>query len=543
MIQQCRNSTRLVIPAEAMDVPESLQINHIRNWTQFGIWGLVFYDNQPPWFALIECMHILFHRHIESAPSGLFEPLSLVEDLGGRANTQPRFKHESVKYCVSRNSVLRHLLFRDTDITDPNLSATWGKIKHRTKTRYESWPHDLDHLSKVFVDEASFHRAVSLLRSAEVEAGSAKRWTSRHLLPLGPNMLFADIGTAEKGARADRRFMRRSGEMLYLMLGRSDPDQRKRAEALLQERLLSRETPWNRLAMLIGSGNYRGTSGGSVELRTGYLPFPRLELYDYLAEDWISLLSLRGMQIEELLDPLMRVSALHLIIYLLDRASKAEGLSPRKFPPFIFDLSAARSGNEVRRMAIAQYDSHIKLPKKAIESYLDGFSQSEFWTGQSGNGLKFESAKNRLRDMFRFQGTQGRTPAAMLEDLQSDALSSNHSIWSTIASLAKGSGISTSRQGVGTWYAPDDAFLGALVLVNVQGPMELGVFVQRLYSRYRIVIGQRQALDYFGSRAAFLEPLKENERCLEDRLRTLGFLDRKSDACAFVKNPFHKVEQ
>ena len=39
-----------------------------------------------------------------------------------------------------------------------------------------------------------------------------------------------------------------------------------------------------------------------------------------------------------------------------------------------------------------------------------------------------------------------------------------------------------------------------------------------------------------------LADLKENERRMEDRLRVLGFLDRKSDDCAFVINPFHDTK-
>ena len=124
-----------------------------------------------------------------------------------------------------------------------------------------------------------------------------------------------------------------------------------------------------------------------------------------------------------------------------------------------------------------------------------------------------------------------------------DALRSNHSIWSTIATLSSGAGIAIRRRGIGTWYAPDSDLLEALVLANVQGPTELGTFLDRLYERYRIVVGPRQAVRCFSETAAYLEPLKENERRLEDRLRTLGFLDRKSDACAFVKNPFYEGNQ
>ncbi|MEA3016760.1 MAG: hypothetical protein QOI38_1482, partial [Sphingomonadales bacterium] len=45
-----------------------------------------------------------------------------------------------------------------------------------------------------------------------------------------------------------------------------------------------------------------------------------------------------------------------------------------------------------------------------------------------------------------------------------------------------------------------------------------------------------------GALPAPMADLKENERRLEERLRVLGFLDRKSDDCAFVINPFFDTE-
>lgn len=541
MIQRCTRSS-LAIPHDALDLPANLQTSTVRNWTAFSIWGLIFYDDQPPWFALIECMHIFYHLYGQDPESDLFHPPTRSDAPIFGSGSESRLMHEVVRYSVPRNTVLRHLLFRDTDITDPSVSDTWSSIQARTTKRFPKWPHSLGHLSRVFADVPSLHRAVSLLRTAEVEADSSKRWTSRHLLPLGPNMLFADIGAAEKGGNADRRFMRRNGEMLYLMLGRSEPTRRQQLSDLLKERLLAKEAPWNQLARLIGTSVDPGATDDSVDLRTGYLPHAHLELYDRLATDWISLLSLRRMQIANLLDPLMRISALHTIVYLLQRARAVELMDPSGFPPFILDLSGSSSNNPVQRMAAEQYDGHFRLPRTAIDAYLHAFASSEYWTAEAESSTKVLKARNTLQKMFLWDSASNR-PEEMLETLRTDSLRSNHSIWGTIANLARRAGMAIARPGVGTWYAPDGAFLEALVLTNVKGPTEMGVFLEHLYSRYRIVVGQRQALQCFGDDAAFLEPLKVNERRLEERLKTLGFIHRRSDACAFVVNPFHEGAQ
>jgi hypothetical protein len=100
-----------------------------------------------------------------------------------------------------------------------------------------------------------------------------------------------------------------------------------------------------------------------------------------------------------------------------------------------------------------------------------------------------------------------------------------------------------AHRRAGTWYAPNDAFLEALVLTVVRTPMEFGEFLRAIYDRYNLVVGPEEVRFAFrvttGSLPAPLADLKDNERRLEERLRVLGFLDRKSDDCAFVVNPFH----
>ena len=119
------------LPHDALDVPEGLIHPRISDWTDYGIWGLLLYDDQPPWFTLIECIHILFHRH-GTNEKNLFEPLP--RDMDGN----PR--HESVTYRVPVNLGLRHLLFRDLDtvrvatLGSPHARAQWQSFFERTKS-------------------------------------------------------------------------------------------------------------------------------------------------------------------------------------------------------------------------------------------------------------------------------------------------------------------------------------------------------------------------------------------------------------------------
>ena len=539
MIQ--KDSRRHVaLPNGALNLPGDLDISTIGNWIDYGIWGLLLYDDQPPWFTLIECMHILFHRQRISSEQ-LFNPPKL--------NPHGQLVHEFVQYEVPLNWNLRNLLFRDFG----NESGSPGSTEQcRTFVKYAEKAlglDDLSYLSEIFEDVESLHRALDLLRSTEVEAYSSKRWTSRHLLPLGPDILFADVRENKHSRTGDRRFMRRTGEILYLMLGRSSQEIRDRLSRLLQDRLLAQGTHWNQLARLIRmpQAGDSSTQETTVRFWTGYLPFPKLEVYNCLAQDWVSLLSLK-MSIEDILDPLMRLSALHQVIYMLYRAQETKGLTAKAFPPFVFDLAGSARRNPVKRLAADQYAAHVKMPREAIDAYIDTFAESFYWKAVVGTSLQARQASTILRDMFLWPKGKvandvpdpSSTPAERLANFRADALSNTtHSIWAVIANHTRGAGMVLVRPGVGTWYAPNDAFLEALVLANVKEPLELGEFLRCLFRRYRIVIGQEQAQAAFGVETMPLERLKNNEQRLEERLRILGFIDRKSDACAFVVNPFY----
>ena len=538
----------VALPHDALDLPDHLETSSIRDWTDYGIWGLLLYDEQPPWFTLIECMHILFYKE-EINKENLFEPVP------SSSHSEP--KHEATTYRVPLNLGLRYLLFRDLETPrvaahgTPDAQTQWQILAERTERSAFDLGLSFNHLQEVFEDVKSLNDALDLLRSTEVEVFSKKRWTSRHVLPLGPDMLFADV--REGTFKADRRFVRRSGEMLYLMLGRARFELRSEVEVLLRQRLLAQDTPWNQLARLIRGAGRAGDSRSepTVELSTGYLPIPWLPVYDRLAEDWKTLLALSGKPIEDLLDPLMRLSALHEIIYILDRAQTTKtGSGPDEFPPFVFELAGSARKNPVQRISLGQYGNHLMLPRQAIDAFIDLFAESDHWKAAIGTSMERGHANNTLKEMFLWEKEE--RGSARRKDLPDDTLDrfrasalkgSKRSIWATFSNQTKGAGMAVVKRGAGTWYAPNDALLEALVLANVTEPTELGLFLGCLYDRYRIVVGQEQAQRAFGPNAAIsLEQLKINEQRLEHRLRVLGFVDRKSDACAFVVNPYYEGE-
>ncbi|RWI63455.1 hypothetical protein [Mesorhizobium sp.] len=523
---------RLQLPPGAVRVPDTLNLSGVKLWCEYAIWGLLFYDDQSPWLTMVECLHICLDRQRRGLP--IFEDEEA--DAADRA-------HESVRYGTPLNHALRHLLFRDRDILQiadgpSDDRAMWKEWLDRLER--DRITIDFRYLQERFRSFRDLAHSVELLRSAEIESHTAKRWTSRHLLPLGSAMLFPDVDEANK---LDRKFMRRTGEMLYLMLNRARD--RGPLSGLISERLLTASGPWDGLAQRLAGPDL----GALVETTVGYLPLPRHSVYDQLAADWIALLELRSIPVENMLDTLERVSGLLQALYVVKRAQETIG-EDAPLPPFFLDLVGAPGGNPVRKLSIDQYKRHRTMLMDAMSRFVEDFADSENWQKVLESVAGAKEAFDLLRQRFRWAPPRPDDPHRMpsadqqLAELRAETQASRgHFIGSTFLNHVRQIGMLRAHRRAGTWYAPNDAFLEALVLTVVRSPMEFGEFLQTLHARYNIVVGPEEVRLAFrvttGSLPAPLADLKDNERRLEERLRVLGFLDRKSDDCAFVINPFY----
>ncbi|WP_289016125.1 hypothetical protein [uncultured Methylobacterium sp.] len=533
---------RVFLPHGALRPHTETQLSSVTNWCEYGVWGLTLHDGQPPWFVLIECFQILHSLAKSSTP--LFQGITLPD------GTQ---QHEHVEYTVPVNLNLRHLLFRDQEVSKIaskrsfDTQALWEELTKRTKEVDKRNSIDLKYLSSAFDDFDKFAKSLEILRSVEVESFNVSRWTSRHLLPLGPSMLFADVD--DTSLSADKRIFRRTGEMLYLMLNRSSDAIRKDLEERVRTRIVDLQHPLNNLAQTLAGPKFgESTAKKPISFSTGYLPMPHMAVYDRLAEDWCSLLWLNSVQLEILLDPLMRLSAFHQITYTIRRAwDEAGGLGEP--PPVVFDLSGSARKNPVQRLAADQYENHRVLPRRAVEHLLDRVPESDEWKEllQKSELPRKELAWTHLKERFLWpkQKTMGLATQTLEPEGQRQELlaafqsATSHTVWTFMAAHAKRAGLVLARQKAGTWYSPSESFLEALVLANVTTPLEFGRFLDRLRKRYGIVVGPEQARQAFEGSLMSFEPFKANQVRLEERLAVLGYIDRKSDDCAFVINPFH----
>jgi hypothetical protein len=510
-------TVRYLVPG-ALNIPDSAGPDSWGVNIEQMIWGHRLINDQSPWLLLLEAIAIMSWRAQDKNLESIFLPFDK--------------QHEDFDYRVPRRASLRRLLFQD-----PSLDAIVAHGDALTEdAKWERWRGSqpvasIQYLRDRFESFSAFHDAVDLLRAAVVEPERERRSTSRHLVPGGRDMVMADYGSTGGKVNNDRKFFARGGELVFLMLNRSG--YAGQIEPLIRARILGAGGRWNRVAQLLQS---KSTSEEPVTYRVGYLPLPAHRVYERLGEDWLALLSLDRLPDDQLSEPLMRLTGLAIVRYLIERS--AEMLGRKADQPIPVDMApAAASG--LRRVSRERFQLHREMSRLAISKVVDEFAASEAWREAGSSGDPISRRKSLIKDVFSHP-VEGRTtePDAMIEDLRDAAISKheNH-LGLMLAVQAERIGLSVSRPGQGRWYAANNGLLEALVLANVTAPIELEQFLERLWARYRLVIGPRVGRRELGQDAPF-EQLRSNQKVFEERLRMLGFLERLSDDCAFVQNPF-----
>jgi len=484
------------------------------------------------------------------------EPFMIVlETLAVCAETplgsvQPRpDAHETFHYSLPHRRKMRFLLFQDRHLEKVVENSSipdhekWQEWKTRVNAQFGEGQREPDagtvHDAFAYLDDRfsrdinALHQAVRLLQSRELDVMNNRRWTSRFLAVTGPDMICTDMRERRGNWETDRRFFGRGGELVYLMLNRSS--RTVELMKLIKRRLLSETDPMNRIAQALSDP--ADTEASNTQI--GYLPHLALPAYDRLAENWVNVLMCDRLPEGHLFEPLFRITALNIVVYLAERAQDEVGASQPL--PIVADLTDG-GNQQLREEAKGHLNRHRDAANRAVRAFvervLEGCDRWKMARDRNDPGL----AKQALKDRFWFtKGEEQRggaaTPAQQLEAFIEHAMQRDkNNIYKYLLPLAKASGLATSRQRVGPWFALDDGMLFALVLANVTRTIELRDFVAELYRRYGLVIGPEEARDAFGR--IQVERYEANLAALEARMTRLALTQRLSDDCAFVMNPY-----
>lgn len=490
-------------------------------WLEEAHYGHRLWDQQSPWLVFLEFLCVADYAH-----------------RTGVLFNEAHSKYSTFHYLGYGRIHLRNILFNNEQRLaraarsngDSNSAwRVWLDWMEANAHGLDAGQRDFGYLRKRFDSFQDFATLVGALRSCAVEGEANKRWSSRFIFPFGPAAIYEDR-TIKAADRTERDYVNfgRSGELLYLMLARS----RHRAELaeLLPRRVLDGNNKWNHLVRQLQpdveeAGQRRGTPT--------YLPYDSHPVFDLIAEDWLALLRL-DLPGFDVVPFLVLSGTFGLLLYQLHTSAQ---LLNRPSPPMICEIVAPRKGL-VRELSIECYEENAASSLEAIGAVIERVVEDPQW---SLPGPPIEVLTRRRDVLQRFfwwkDEGPGSDPDDLLRQFRQEAKDRHRRHFGQVhRSFGRGVGL-VSRRGTNRFrYAPTDALLKCLIYANVGRRTEFGELLDRLYRRYGLVFGEREAS---AARSDMdKKPFQQNANRLEHRLGSLGLVKRLSDACAYVENPY-----
>lgn len=494
-------------------------------WVDEQIWGHRIYDEQTPWLTVLEFLCVLEAEHQKGR--------ALREDNRNTLSYNPRAQ------LNLRNLVFNNPHIATTKAAGLNNEAAWARwIEDMRANAGGLAQPDFSYLRAQFSSFEDFAAVIEFLRGSAIEGASNKRWSSKFVFPFGPNSIFEDLSvTPGGGVSSDRRFFARTGELLYLMLTRSSSGPELREE--LTRGFLDANLPHDRLVAALQHATDR-----TQNAREGaYLPLETYPRFDRLGEDWLAILR-RPIPIYDAMPHLVLITGLNLALYQLERAVEILE-APR--PTLVCEIVGPRR-SVVRDLSADSFLRNVSMPEQAIERFIRRFTETKAWAAAVGSEEPLQLAGEALVKVFDWPDDEELAdggyvkPEELVSGLVARATTRHrqhvakvHGVWT------RAIGLSSRRSSRRIRYAPTDRLLKSLVVACVDERMELRLFLEKLFERYGIVIGEAQGRPWVDSGAADQVSFADNQKRLEERLSSLGLLRRLSDSCAYVENPFARA--
>lgn len=493
-------------------------------WAEEAVFGHRLWYRQTPWLLFLEFLNVAeaFHRQ-----GKLFAPAEA-------GDLHP--------YSLRYRMALRNVLFNNDHLArfaDPQLNDAdaWdGWITEMAREADGDGGVDFGFLRSAFPTFRDFVDLVTLVRQTTLEASTNRRWSSRFVFPFGVDALFSDaiVKTGQPGR--DFNNFGRTGEILYMMLSRADQVHLLKTHF---EEFFDASRPKNKLVARLNGP--RDSQADQAQAGETFLPYRRHPTFNRLAEDWLKVLEL-GLPEQDAYAHLVPLGALHILLYQLETAA---ALANQERPSLVCEMITPRR-EFVRQRAVASFQGNDALSRIALEAYIQRFLESPAWCDNVlAAGLSEAERLNRAEEMlaahFSYEERRPR-PQTLSELLNTfrDDVDTHHASSCGQVHQAYGRHIGlVSRRGTNRHrYAPTDSLLKTLVVTRVPRRVELQKFLQDLYRHYGLVFGPAEAQAALPARVFDQATFERNKERLEARLGSMGLLNRLSDGCAYVENPF-----
>ncbi|HLW00374.1 MAG TPA: hypothetical protein VKT82_17035 [Ktedonobacterales bacterium] len=513
------NKTFALVPA-----PNPKDHSRISPWVDEQIWGHRLWDGQTPWLLFLEFLSVA-------------EACSRQDQLLDENGVYYPLVYNPYKRMYLRNILFNNVeLARIADQQGLNNDAAWDSwIGWMNDNAQGIAIRDFSYLKRNFHSFRDFADLVAMLQNTAVEAETNRRWVSRFVFPFGPEGLYIDLGITD-GMKTQPQYINfgRTGELLYLMLCRS-----AQRDALVEpvSQLFRGDNSWNvLLAQLQTNAEHDLIEQGRGH---SYLPYVRHASFDVLGDDWLHVFRL-GLPGFDAIPHLVTLGAFHVMLYQITVA--ADWLGQNHNPYMICEVVAPHK-TQVRELSFTCYQENTALPARAVDAYLTEIEHSDEWCKALEQPDAFEACKRILTDRVWWPQKPGDysgkpNPHNLMAELREEAADGHEKHVAQVhRSYGRDVGLISKRGTNKLRYAPNDSFLKTLIAANIETRMELHEFLERLYQRYGLVFGEREAALALQKEEFDKEAFRANAQRLEQRLTSLGLLRRLSDSCAYVVNP------
>lgn len=267
-----------------------------------------------------------------------------------------------------------------------------------------------------------------------------------------------------------------------------------------------------------------------------FLPYDEHPTFELIAQDWLSLLQL-NLPGFDVVPYLVTSGSFGVLLYHLHTSGQLLGRQDK--PSIICETVAPRRGL-VREQSIESFEANSAMSIEAIEKVIAELELTDQWK-QPGQPQEVLSRRREILSAEFSWDDEGTVTDAedLIRRFREDAKARHRRHFAQVhRTYGRGIGL-VSRRGTNRFrYAPTDGFLKCLIFCNVSKRIEFSEFLARLYERYGLVFGEKEAEKVLGAQEIDKKPFQANSLRLEHRLSSLGLLKRLSDACAYVENPY-----
>lgn len=516
------------------------------NFTVVGeenIWGHRFYDEQTPEMILLEFFNIFLSKQCHKTLNE--------ENKGVSFEYEPIFNMR-LRELVFNNPYL-DLVNAKKDLSNEDKWKTWSKQFIENALYFEQ--KDFDKLKGQFNSQDGFNDFVSiinLIRVSSFEVSSNKRWTSKYIFPYGKDAIYEDVNlkfqkSKEPRIDLDRRFFARTGEILYLMLARSNSAQELAQELDHKFFESSKHNPLNNLVRSLQGGDDKSFDK-SKNPKIGFLPDKSHTIFDNLAQDWMAILRLK-IPANDAFFYLSQITSLYLARYILDKAQKyIEEHSATQYKENTDMICEVISTNasKIRKLATERFIFNNNLSYKALDLYIKNVKNEKEWQEfEKEEPLKAKDKKiEYLNKYFSYKkgnkSANYTNPDDLLEEIKKESFKKHKGHVGLVhQEYLKNIGLVSVVGSRFNCYVISDSILKALVITLVKGREPVSDFLEKLKDRFKIIIGQNQAKAYLEEGLCDKDAFKQNLISLENRLMSLGLLCKLSDSYNYVINPFY----